>query len=79
MESTRDTASTIGTLTHGVRIHHGYLGIVIIIATVLFLKTQKKVYALLLPAGIALLFSDLIHHFLILWPIVGTPQFDFFY
>src|SRR5258708_2352507 len=27
LESTRDTASTIGTMTFGLRIHHGYIGL----------------------------------------------------
>ena len=31
LESTRDTASTIGRLTLGVRIHHGYCGAVVVL------------------------------------------------
>jgi hypothetical protein len=31
LESTRDTASTIGRLTFGLRIHHGYVGLAIIL------------------------------------------------
>jgi hypothetical protein len=33
----------------------------------------------LLVFGSALLFSDLAHHFLVLWPTTGSPQFDLFY
>ena len=33
----------------------------------------------MLAIGLGLFFSDLIHHFLVLWPVVGSPQFDFFY
>lgn len=33
----------------------------------------------MLAIGLGLFFSDLIHHFLVLWPVVGSPQFDVFY
>lgn len=29
--------------------------------------------------GLSLLTSDIIHHFVVLWPITGSPQFDLFY
>lgn len=32
-----------------------------------------------LVIGLGLFFSDMIHHFLVLWPIVGSPQFDLTY
>ncbi|HBE71421.1 MAG TPA: hypothetical protein DDW52_25020 [Planctomycetaceae bacterium] len=32
-----------------------------------------------LVVGLALLASDVIHHFLVLWPVTGSPQFDFVY
>jgi hypothetical protein len=32
-----------------------------------------------LVLGIALLASDLIHHFAILWPLTGTPEFHLKY
>ena len=32
-----------------------------------------------LVIGIALVASDLVHHFLVLWPIVCSPEFDLFY
>ena len=33
----------------------------------------------LIVIGIALALSDAVHHFLVLWPIVGSPQFDLVY
>ena len=32
-----------------------------------------------LRLGAALILSDLVHHYAILWPIVGSPQFDLTY
>lgn len=29
--------------------------------------------------GVGLLSSDLIHHFLVLWPMTGSPDFDLVY
>jgi len=29
--------------------------------------------------GLALVLSDHIHHFIVLWYFVGSPQFDLFY
>ena len=29
--------------------------------------------------GAALVISDLVHHFLVLWPVTGNPQFQLFY
>jgi len=26
-----------------------------------------------------LFLSDIVHHFLVLWPITGNPEFDLFY
>ena len=78
MESTRDTASVVSPLTFGLRIHHGYLGIILLALTCILLKAQTS-KAWLIPVSISLILSDLIHHFLVLWPIVGSPQFDLTY
>ena len=78
-QSTRDTASTIGVLTFGIRIHHGYFGLVmIVIAARLWHRSPARARYILLIA-IALIASDLIHHFLVLWPITGSPHFHFVY
>lgn len=79
LESTRDTASTIGLLTFGIRIHHGYCGaLLILIAWGISREApQLSRYGYLL--GWALFLSDTIHHFFVLWPLTGSPQFDLFY
>ena len=79
MESTRDTASTIGIITHGIRIHHGYIGVIVLTIALLCFKAQPVLSRWILVAGTALICSDLIHHFLVLWSIVGSPEFDIVY
>ncbi len=71
------TASTIGVLTGGIRIHHGYVGAFMIPVGVWL--SEKATGRWILIVGIALFLSDMIHHFLVLWPITGSPQFDFVY
>ena len=78
LNSTRDTASTIGRLTMGIRIHHGYIGLSLVLIAFLAIKNrgwQKQMYIL----GWSLFFSDMAHHFLVLWPITGSPEFDLTY
>ena len=79
MESTRETASTLGRLTGGLRIHHGYLGGLAILFSAAALRRRPALARWVLVVGIALVASDLVHHFLVLWPIVGSPQFDLVY
>ena len=76
--SSAATASTIGVLTGGIRIHHGYVG-AFMIPLGLWLSEKPPLGRLILIVGIALFLSDMIHHFLVLWPITGSPQFDIFY
>ena len=79
LESTHDTASTVGRLSGGVRIHHGYIGLLAVGAAVAVLRRFPAATRWLLVIGLALVVSDLVHHFLVLWPIVGSPQFDLVY
>ena len=80
LESTKDTASTIGWLTGGIRVHHGYIGLLLILIAAAVLRRWPLSWGRwLLIVGIAMVFSDLVHHFLILWPIVGSPEFHLFY
>lgn len=79
LESTKNTASTIGRLTCGIRVHHSYIGGVVVLAACLFWNRYPKASWWMLAIGLGLFFSDLIHHFLVLWPIFGSPQFDLTY
>jgi hypothetical protein len=79
LESTRDTASTVGYVTAGVRVHHGYVGVALLpLAAWLPLRAvwwERRLAAV----GGGLLASDLVHHFVVLWLLTGSPQFDLFY
>ncbi len=72
-------ASTIGTLTFGYRIHHGYIGLLLIPLGIALDEGRYRVGWLCFVIGVALFLSDAIHHFLVLWPLTGSPQFDFVY
>ena len=78
-ESTRDTASTIGYMTAGVRIHHSYCGVLLIMVAWALAQTYPRMAMWTSVFGWALLLSDVIHHFLVLWLITGSPQFDLTY
>ena len=77
LESTRDTAA-LGSLTGGIRIHHSYIGALMLIAS-WFMRRDTALRAWCLRLGAALLLSDLIHHFGVLWLTEGDPQFDLTY
>ena len=78
-QSTRDTASTIGKITFGVRVHHGYIGILINCIIMFLKKTNPNIKNWIITLGLSLIFSDLIHHFLVLCPITGHHHFDLIY
>lgn len=79
LEAARDTAGTIGALTGGLRIHHGYIGILIVLAAAGVWRKRPQAAPWLLAVGLALVCSDLIHHFLVLWPVTGSPEFHLTY
>jgi len=77
LQATRDT-SIMGALTCGIRIHHGYVGVLVILFAHVFAR-PAGLCNFLLMVGIALVVSDAVHHLLVLWPITGSPQFDLMY
>lgn len=89
IEATRDTAKYVARWTRGVRIHHGYWGVPLALFGVLMLGATPlgsfATFAGLGPGlwlvvlGLALIKSDLIHHFLVLWPITGSHDFHLRY
>jgi hypothetical protein len=76
LESTRDTAGSVGMLTLGLRVHHGYIGLFLVPLGWCFPAGLRHLVWII---AIGLIFSDLAHHFLVLWPINGSPEFDFVY
>jgi hypothetical protein len=77
IQSTRDTAF-LAQYTFHLRIHHGYVGLLLIIIA-LFIKKNYKVADFLIIVGGSLLLSDLVHHFIVLWFLYGSPEFDLTY
>lgn len=78
MESTRDTGF-LQDFTFGLRIHHSYFGLCLLLLILLKRNLFGKYARWVIAMSIALILSDLIHHFLILWPITGSHDFDLFY
>ena len=70
--------SFLAPITFGLRIHHGFVGIAMIIAAFFFGKASVW-RSIFLIVGFALAASDTIHHFLVLWPITGGPEFYLHY
>jgi len=56
-----------------VHFHHGFVGIIII------LVAMGLGYGFGINIGWGVLISDVIHHFLVLWPIMGSPEFHVLY
>ena len=82
MKATRDTAKYVARWTRGIRIHHGYWGVPLLVLGVAFFVTSVGpvlAAAWLTILGLALIKSDLVHHFLVLWPITGSHDFDLVY
>jgi hypothetical protein len=65
--------------TRGVRVHHGYVGALMAAGGTLWLSGPSPWRTWILYVGAALLLSDLIHHFGVLWPLFGSHEFDFLY
>jgi hypothetical protein len=65
--------------TLGLRIHHGYLGALMLLGLPVLARTRPQSVPWTAAVGVALIASDLIHHFLVLWPLTGSPCFDFLY
>jgi hypothetical protein len=76
LQSTRDTGA-IAAYTFGLRIHHGYLGV--LLAPIALCFRRPAIRNLLLVPAIGLFLSDMFHHFLVLWPLTGSPQFHLVY
>jgi len=77
IQATQSTAF-IGNFTFGIRIHHGYFGIILLLVSLI---PTLPIYLrnMLLVLGSSLLLSDLIHHFVVLWLVTGDAQFHLKY
>ncbi len=75
MQSAQDT-SWMAPFTLGYRIHHGYIGLLLVLIALAVGGPGRRLLVLL---GVALIVSDLVHHFLVLWPITSSPEFHIRY
>ncbi len=73
-ESQHMTRSTVGRLSFGWRIHHGYLILPLAIAAALMWSSMPMLAGWTLALGIAMLLSDLIHHFVVLHRWAGYHE-----
>lgn len=79
LRSNEATRSYVAVFTGGLRVHHGYLGALLLGVAFLALRERPRAREGLMILGAALLLSDLVHHFLVLWPLTGDPSLDVFY
>jgi hypothetical protein len=77
--STEVTAGTVGVLSFGIRIHHGYVGVLLLLPAWWGHRRGHAWGGWLLVFAAALVLSDLAHHFIFLWPLTGSPQWDWVY
>lgn len=73
LKSSEATASTVGKLTGGIRVHHGYVGLFFLLLNFFGLKLKKT-----MELGLILFMSDVMHHAL-LYFFTGNAEFDIFY
>lgn len=78
LQSTRDTEFLSG-ITFRLRIHHGYIGVFLWLLAWWLLRKKAGLRNAVWVVAFALIISDLMHHFLVLWPITGSPEFDLLY
>lgn len=69
--------SWLGSLTFGIRVHHGFTGLLCLFLAVL--PFSPVPCHLLAICGLALFLSDLAHHGVVLPLAVGATEFDLFY
>ncbi len=78
LESRVATAG-LATFTMGLRIHHGYIGLLML---ALFPWVRRRISGqsdFWTAAGVGLVLSDLLHHVAGLWILTGSPGFDLTY
>jgi hypothetical protein len=73
LESSRD--GLMRRMRIPLRIHHGYVGL-LLLGWAAWTPLPRWARTWAIRIGAALFFSDLAHHFLVLWPLTGDPQFD---
>ncbi|MBU1109140.1 MAG: hypothetical protein KKB51_20855 [Candidatus Riflebacteria bacterium] len=78
LKSTEHTASTVGRLTMGIRFHHGYAGLILLLLLFLHRFRQSRAADTIFVVGMSMFISDVIHHSL-LYILTGSADFDLIY
>ena len=74
LESNRHTRS-FGKISGGIRIHHGYVGILFILLGLVTFGFRSILFIL----GLGLLLSEFFHHVVVLWLLTGKHEFSLRY
>ena len=78
LTANRHTA-ILGRVTRDIRVHHGYVGLLagfFAWGTSCWLQALANGLAIL---AMGLVLSDVVHHFLVLWPLTGSHEFHLRY
>ncbi len=77
----RGTRSTrwLAPFTFRLRVHHAYTGALLAAVAAIALPAASSWRLVLVCAGLALLLSDVIHHFVVLPLLTGATDFDVLY
>lgn len=82
MEGTKFTR-VVGKFTGGLRIHHGYIGVLLVLTRNWFPTSTLPIVGdwqqLASMIGWGCILSDGIHHFYVLYPYTGSHDFDLVY
>jgi hypothetical protein len=78
LKSTQHTASTVGRLTFGIRVHHGYIGVLLLLLLLIPAIKRSRLADVLWVVGAAMFASDIIHHS-ILYFVTGSADLDLVY
>ena len=79
LEARRCTPAPLRRLTFGIRVHHSYAGALLLPWAFALPHLPAWLATAFAVAGIGMLLSDIAHHFLVLWPLTGRPEFDLWY
>jgi hypothetical protein len=74
-----DHAHLLARYSFGIRLHHGYTGLLLALAAGAWMLARGGRAGPwlrgLLTFGLAMALSDVVHHFVVLWAVTGSPEF----
>lgn len=79
LRSAEATRSTVGRITRGYRLHHGYLVLPLGLLGGALWAFSGWLGGVAVAVGLSMLLSDLLHHFVFLKALTGSPEWDWKY